>query len=91
MISVDDHIDLQYVPRDVWTSRPPERLRDRGPQVVELDDGTSAWVCDGDNWGRGPVGGGRPRSGRTRPRSSGQGWTRKACSGRLNPSYDSPT
>jgi uncharacterized protein len=52
MISVDDHIDLQYVPRDVWTTRLPERLRDRGPQVVELDDGTSAWVCDGDDWGR---------------------------------------
>src|SRR5262245_16277625 len=52
MISVDDHIDLQYVPRDVWTTRLPEGLRDRGPQVVELNDGTSAWVCDGDNWGR---------------------------------------
>jgi uncharacterized protein len=42
MISVDDHIDLQYVPRDVFTTRLPEALRERGPQVVELDDGTSA-------------------------------------------------
>src|SRR5262245_49192806 len=52
MISVDDHIDLQYVPADLWTERLPSHLVDRGPRVVELDDGTSAWICDGDNKGR---------------------------------------
>jgi uncharacterized protein len=52
MISVDDHIDLQYVPSDLWTERLPAQLVDRGPRVIELDDGTSAWVCDGDNKGR---------------------------------------
>ncbi|MGH9210528.1 MAG: amidohydrolase family protein [Acidimicrobiales bacterium] len=57
MISVDDHIDLQYVPRDVWTERLPASLVERGPRVVELDDGMSAWVCDGDNLG--PWAGGR--------------------------------
>jgi predicted TIM-barrel fold metal-dependent hydrolase len=57
MISVDDHIDLQYVPRDVWTERLPASLVERGPRVIELSDGTSAWVCDGDNCG--PWAGGR--------------------------------
>src|SRR5687767_3135646 len=52
MISVDDHIDLEYVPRDVWTTRLPAWLRDRGPQVVEQSDGTSAWMCDGVSLGR---------------------------------------
>jgi predicted TIM-barrel fold metal-dependent hydrolase len=52
MISVDDHIDLQYVPRDVFATRLPERLRERGPRVVELDDGMSAWMCDGQSLGR---------------------------------------
>jgi predicted TIM-barrel fold metal-dependent hydrolase len=51
MISVDDHIDLQYLPRDVFTSRLPERLRDRGPRVVEQEDGTSIWECDGRRMG----------------------------------------
>ena len=52
MISVDDHIDLQYVPRDVFATRLPERLRERGPRVVELDDGMLAWMCDGRSLGR---------------------------------------
>jgi uncharacterized protein len=52
MISVDDHIDFQYVPSDVFTTRLPAHLRDRGPRVVELDDGTSGWVCDGRSLGR---------------------------------------
>jgi uncharacterized protein len=57
LISVDDHIDLQYVPRDVWTERLPASLVDRGPHVVEADDGSSMWVCDGDSCG--PWAGGR--------------------------------
>ncbi len=62
LISVDDHIDLQYLPRDLWTSRLPAKLRDAGPRVVEEDNGY-AWVC-GDrrwgNWAGGPVKGPRP-------------------------------
>jgi predicted TIM-barrel fold metal-dependent hydrolase len=57
MISVDDHIDLQYVPRDVWTERLPASLVDRGPRVVEADDGSSIWMCDGESCG--PWAGGR--------------------------------
>src|SRR5579884_419006 len=50
MISVDDHIDLQYLPKDLWTARLPAELRERGPQVVEAN-GTYAWVADGQRWG----------------------------------------
>jgi predicted TIM-barrel fold metal-dependent hydrolase len=52
MISVDDHIDLPYLPADLWTTRLPDDLRDRGPRVVVNDRGLSEWVCDGRGWGR---------------------------------------
>jgi predicted TIM-barrel fold metal-dependent hydrolase len=43
--SCDDHLDLYAVPRDVWESRLPRSLGDRGPRVVERD-GRPVWVCD---------------------------------------------
>ena len=58
MISVDDHIDLQYLPRDLWTERLPAPLRDRGPRVVETETGY-AWVCEDRRWGT--WAGGAPR------------------------------
>jgi uncharacterized protein len=51
MISADDHLDLQYLPSDLWTARLPKSLRDRAPHV-EARDGGSVWVCDGGPWGR---------------------------------------
>jgi hypothetical protein len=36
MISVDDHIDLPYLPADLWTSRLPGGLTEQGPHVVEV-------------------------------------------------------
>ena len=42
-ISVDDHI---IEPPDLWQQRLPQRYRDVGPRVVELDDGTEAWVFE---------------------------------------------
>jgi predicted TIM-barrel fold metal-dependent hydrolase len=42
-ISVDDHI---IEPPHLWQSRLPERLRATGPRVIELDDGTEAWVFE---------------------------------------------
>lgn len=51
MISADDHLDLQYLPPDLWTARLPKSLRDRAPHV-EGRDGSAAWVCDGGTWGR---------------------------------------
>lgn len=63
MISVDDHIDLQYLPRDLWTERLPGPLRERGPRVVETETGY-AWVCEDRRWGSwagGPLRGPEPR------------------------------
>jgi len=52
MISVDDHIDLPYLPADVWTSRVPEHLRDSAPHVEIDDAGVGSWLCEGVSWGR---------------------------------------
>jgi predicted TIM-barrel fold metal-dependent hydrolase len=47
VVSCDDHVDLNYFPRDLWESRVSSKWRDRVPKVVERDDGPT-WVCDGD-------------------------------------------
>lgn len=44
IISVDDHLTE---PADVFTSRFPEKLRDRAPRLVVQDDGTEAWAYKG--------------------------------------------
>ena len=38
-ISADDHIDLRWLPRDLWIERLPARLRQRGPRVVDTEKG----------------------------------------------------
>ena len=50
LISCDDHLDLNMLPEDLWTSRMPAHLKDRAPHVVEKD-GRWVWVCDGQTWG----------------------------------------
>jgi predicted TIM-barrel fold metal-dependent hydrolase len=45
-ISADDHIDLRWLPSSLWTERLPSRLRDRGPRVVEKEDG-AYWTWEG--------------------------------------------
>lgn len=45
-ISADDHIDLRWLPKELWTDRLPERLRERGPRVVETDKG-ACWSWEG--------------------------------------------
>ena len=42
-ISVDDHI---IEPPHLWQSRLPAAYRERGPRVVELEDGTEAWLYE---------------------------------------------
>jgi predicted TIM-barrel fold metal-dependent hydrolase len=44
IVSVDDHV---IEPPHLWQSRLPAKLRDRGPKVVETDEGL-AWELDGD-------------------------------------------
>jgi predicted TIM-barrel fold metal-dependent hydrolase len=51
MISADDHIDLGYLPPDLWTSRLPASLRDRAPHIEDRDEAGEFWVCDGEEWG----------------------------------------
>jgi predicted TIM-barrel fold metal-dependent hydrolase len=51
MISADDHLDLQFLPTDLWTARLPASLRDRAPRV-EHRDGAAVWTCEGEVWGR---------------------------------------
>jgi hypothetical protein len=45
-ISADDHIDLRWLPKDLWTERLPAKLRERGPRVVETDKG-ECWTWEG--------------------------------------------
>ena len=56
LYSCDDHLDLRAVPPDLWQSRLPRALLDRGPHVVTRD-GTPVWVCDDRVMG----GSGRPK------------------------------
>lgn len=51
MISADDHIDLGYLPQDLWTDGLPKSLRDRAPHVEDKGDEGEFWFCDGENWG----------------------------------------
>jgi predicted TIM-barrel fold metal-dependent hydrolase len=48
-ISADDHIDLRWLPKDLWAERLPTRLRDRGPRVVEKGNG-AYWTWEGQTW-----------------------------------------
>ncbi|MGH6989956.1 MAG: hypothetical protein ACREE3_08675, partial [Stellaceae bacterium] len=50
LISCDDHLDLGYLPRDVWTKRLPTKFASRAPHVEERD-GRSVWISDGKMWG----------------------------------------
>ncbi len=49
IISADDHIDLQWLPKDLWQKRVPAEWRERAPKVVDTPDGPY-WVCSGDRW-----------------------------------------
>ena len=49
IISADDHIDLQWLPKDLWQKRVPASWRDRGPKVVDTPEGPH-WVCGNDRW-----------------------------------------
>jgi predicted TIM-barrel fold metal-dependent hydrolase len=51
LISGDDHMDLCYVPPDVWQERIPARWREEAPRVVRLDGGRTVWVKEGRTWG----------------------------------------
>jgi len=47
LVSVDDHLDLNYTPADLWQQRLPARYRDIGPKVVERPEG-HMWMWEGE-------------------------------------------
>ena len=51
LISCDDHLDMNQLPADLWTSRMPEQFKDRAPHIEETSEGRAVWMCDGQNWG----------------------------------------
>ena len=42
-ISSVSHI---YEPADLWVTRLPSKLRERGPHVVDLDNGGQGWIIE---------------------------------------------
>jgi predicted TIM-barrel fold metal-dependent hydrolase len=46
IVSADDHMDIHVLPPDLYQERLPHELRERGPRVVETDDGPF-WEIDG--------------------------------------------
>ncbi len=46
LVSADDHMDIHVLPPDLYQERLPHSLRERGPKVVDTDDGPF-WVIDG--------------------------------------------
>ena len=50
LISADDHMDLNYLPRDLWVKRLPRKWRSLAPTVENTADGPS-WVCEGQRLG----------------------------------------
>jgi len=46
LVSADDHMDLHVMPPELWQERLPAALRERGPRVVDTEDGP-CWVIDG--------------------------------------------
>ena len=50
LVSADDHIDLRYLPRDLWETRVPAAVRDKVPRVEATEKGL-AWVCGDHVWG----------------------------------------
>ena len=49
IISADDHIDMQWLPKDLWQKRVPAAWRERAPRVVDTPDGPF-WACGDDRW-----------------------------------------
>ena len=57
VISADSHIDLRWLPPDLFVSNAPPALRDYVPRVVETEQG-QRWVAEGNDLASRPMGGG---------------------------------
>lgn len=49
-VSADDHIDLCYLPPDMWRQRVSKKFRDQAPRVAETPKGLY-WMREGKPWG----------------------------------------
>ena len=49
IISADDHIDMPWLPKDLWQKRVPAQWRERAPRVADTADGPY-WMCGDDRW-----------------------------------------
>src|SRR5262252_5249921 len=49
VVSADDHIDLQWLPRDLWQARVPAAYRERVPRVVDTAEGPW-WMFGDERW-----------------------------------------
>ena len=82
-ISAHDHIDLRWLPKDLWTERLPGKLRQRGPRVVENEKG-SYWTWEGQTF--------RPHGYYTAAQGSGAMWAIERAGvmrkGELRPTID---
>jgi uncharacterized protein len=63
LISADDHMDLCYVPQDLWQSRLARRWRSEAPHVVGVD-GQRLWIREDRVWG---IYGSKKQDGRKTP------------------------
>ena len=50
LVSCDDHMDLNYLPANLWEERLPAAFKDRAPKVVETPQGP-AWFREDERWG----------------------------------------
>jgi predicted TIM-barrel fold metal-dependent hydrolase len=49
IVSADDHIDMPWLPRDLWQKRVPAAWRERAPRVVDTPEGPY-WTCGDERW-----------------------------------------
>jgi predicted TIM-barrel fold metal-dependent hydrolase len=49
IVSADDHIDMPWLPQDLWQKRVPAAWRERAPRVVDTPEGPY-WVCGEARW-----------------------------------------
>ena len=46
LFSADDHVDMAYLPADLWTKRVPANLKERVPRRMDTPEG-ERWVVEG--------------------------------------------
>src|SRR5690349_13284275 len=87
MISVDDHVDLQYLPKDLWSSRLPAHLRARAGHMLKKRIPATCGSAMESAGATGPVERSRARRVHTRTPSNAAASTSRGCCARPLPSF----